>query len=63
MNSKQIFNIILLVFGFILFVKCNELKKPSVVIILLVRNKAHTLPYFLTYLENLSYPKERITLW
>jgi hypothetical protein len=36
---------------------------PTVFIALLVRNKAHTLPYFLTLLERLDYPKERIALW
>lgn len=36
---------------------------PTVVVGLLVRNKAHTLPYFLHYLENLDYPKERMTIW
>ncbi|PSN54543.1 Glycosyltransferase 25 family member [Blattella germanica] len=38
-------------------------KDPTVVIALLVRNKAHTLPYFLTLLERLDYPKDRISLW
>lgn len=38
-------------------------KTPSVLIVTLVRNKAHTLPIFLSYLENLDYPKESISLW
>lgn len=38
-------------------------KKPSVLIVTLVRNKAHTLPLFLTYLEKQEYPKERISLY
>lgn len=42
----------------------NETEKyPTFVIVTLFRNKAHTLPYFFTYLEQLDYPKERITLW
>lgn len=41
----------------------HDLKKPTVLIIILVRNKAHTLPYFLTFLERLTYPKKRIHLW
>lgn len=41
----------------------RDLKKPTVLIIILVRNKAHTLPYFLTFLERLTYPKKRIHLW
>jgi collagen beta-1,O-galactosyltransferase len=38
-------------------------KDYTVVIALLIRNKAHTLPYFLTLLERLDYPKDRISLW
>lgn len=38
-------------------------KKPSVLIVTLIRNKAHTLPMFLTYLEEQDYPKDRISLW
>lgn len=38
-------------------------KKPSVMIVTLVRNKAHTLPLFLTYLEEQQYPKDRISLY
>jgi collagen beta-1,O-galactosyltransferase len=38
-------------------------KDSTVVIAFLVRNKAHTLPYFLTLLERLHYPKHRISLW
>ncbi|EFA00173.1 glycosyltransferase 25 family member [Tribolium castaneum] len=41
----------------------SEWKKPTVLIAVLARNKAHTLPYFLTTLENLDYPKNRISLW
>ncbi|KAG7211162.1 hypothetical protein KM043_010486 [Ampulex compressa] len=43
---------------------CNEsVKTPTVLISILIRNKAHTLPYFLTLLQRLEYPKERIHLW
>jgi len=38
-------------------------KLPSVFISILVRNKEHTLPYFLSLLENQSYPKSRIILY
>lgn len=41
----------------------DEMKHPTVFVSTLVRNKAHTLPYFLSNLENLNYPKERISLW
>ncbi|CAG7838617.1 unnamed protein product [Allacma fusca] len=37
--------------------------EPSVLIAVLVRNKAHTLPYFLTLLERLDYPEDRISIW
>jgi hypothetical protein len=36
---------------------------PTVLIACLVRNKAHTLPYFLSALENLDYPQDRISIW
>ncbi|EFN88899.1 Glycosyltransferase 25 family member [Harpegnathos saltator] len=38
-------------------------KEPTVLITILVRNKAHTLPYFLSLMEQLDYPKERMCLW
>lgn len=38
-------------------------KKPKLVIVSFVRNKAHILPLFLSYLEQLDYPKDRISLW
>ena len=37
--------------------------EPTVMVAMLVRNKAHTLPYFLYYLQQLDYPKQRIRLW
>ncbi|XP_017776204.1 PREDICTED: glycosyltransferase 25 family member [Nicrophorus vespilloides] len=40
-----------------------EVKEPTVVVGVLIRNKGHTLPYFLTHLERLDYPKHRISLW
>ncbi|KAI4471867.1 procollagen-lysine2-oxoglutarate 5-dioxygenase/glycosyltransferase 25 family member [Holotrichia oblita] len=39
-----------------------RIKYPTVLISILARNKAHTLPYFLSSLERLNYPKERIAL-
>lgn len=41
----------------------NTLKLPTIGISILVRNKAHTLPYFLTCLNKLDYPKDRIYIW
>lgn len=41
----------------------QEIKRNTVVIAILVRNKAHILPYFLTCLERLDYPKDRLLLW
>lgn len=43
--------------------KSHLYKKPSVLIVSLIRNKAHTLPLFFTYLEEQDYPKDRISLW
>lgn len=36
---------------------------PAVLIAILARNKAHVLPYFFSYLEDLDYPKERLGIW
>lgn len=41
----------------------QELMEPTVLIAILVRNKAHALPYFFGALERLNYPKQRIALW
>ena len=41
----------------------NDLIAPTVMITLLVRNKEHTLPWFLGSIERLRYPKQRISLW
>lgn len=38
-------------------------RQPSVMVVLLARNKEHTLPYFLTLFQQLDYPKERISLY
>ncbi|XP_023218835.1 procollagen galactosyltransferase 1-A-like [Centruroides sculpturatus] len=36
---------------------------PTVMVAILARNKEHTLPHFLGYLERLNYPKHRMSLW
>lgn len=36
---------------------------PLVMVGILARNTAHTLPNFLGYFENLDYPKHRISVW
>lgn len=41
----------------------NYEKLPTILIVTLFRNKAHTMPYFFTYLNRLEYPKQRISLW
>ncbi|CAK1588530.1 unnamed protein product [Parnassius mnemosyne] len=41
----------------------NSYKWPTVAISVLIRNKAHTLPYFFSSLMNLDYPKDRIYIW
>ncbi|XP_055592223.1 glycosyltransferase 25 family member [Uranotaenia lowii] len=38
-------------------------QNPKILIVTLIRNKEHTLPYFFSYLEDLEYPKDRISLW
>lgn len=38
-------------------------KLPTILIVILFRNKAHTMPYFFTYLNRIEYPKDRISLW
>lgn len=40
-----------------------EYEQPTVLITILVRNKAHILPLFLSYVEQLDYPKHRIAFW
>ena len=35
----------------------------DVLIAIFVRNKAHTLPYFLNYLQNIDYTKDLVSLW
>ncbi|XP_077460689.1 procollagen galactosyltransferase 1 [Stigmatopora argus] len=41
----------------------SPLLAPRVVVALICRNSAHSLPLFLGALERLSYPKDRIALW
>ena len=41
----------------------EELSQPTVMVAILVRNKAHVLPYFLHYLEQQEYPKQRMSIW
>ena len=40
-----------------------EQSLPTVFFAILVRNKAHTLPWFFGHLELINYPKNRIALW
>ena len=37
--------------------------QPTVMVAILVRNKAHVLPYFFHYLEKQDYPKDRMSIW
>lgn len=41
----------------------DEIKDPTVSVVLLARNKEHVLPYFLTLFERLNYPKKRMALY
>ncbi|MCB1085312.1 MAG: glycosyltransferase family 2 protein [Chlamydiia bacterium] len=45
------------------FYFCPTLKQPSIFLTFLVRNKAHTLPYFLKCIENLDYDKNQIGIY
>ncbi|CAG9862154.1 unnamed protein product [Phyllotreta striolata] len=57
-----LFRIVAIIFVFL----CKTLaenKHPTILASILVRNKAHTLPYFLSNFESLNYPKDRISLW
>lgn len=38
-------------------------KMPTVMFVMLFRNKGHTMPYVLSYLNRLDYPKDRISFW
>lgn len=41
----------------------KQIKDPTMTVVLLARNKEHTLPYFLTLFERLDYPKDRMSLF
>uniref|UniRef100_A0A6Q2Y367 Glycosyl transferase family 25 domain-containing protein n=1 Tax=Esox lucius TaxID=8010 RepID=A0A6Q2Y367_ESOLU len=41
----------------------SSLLKPKVMIAILARNAAHSLPYYLGCIDRLDYPKERIAIW
>uniref|UniRef100_A0AAR2M2E1 Glycosyl transferase family 25 domain-containing protein n=1 Tax=Pygocentrus nattereri TaxID=42514 RepID=A0AAR2M2E1_PYGNA len=41
----------------------SPLLKPKVLIAILARNAAHSLPHYLGCIERLDYPKERIAIW
>uniref|UniRef100_A0AAR2IUD2 Glycosyl transferase family 25 domain-containing protein n=1 Tax=Pygocentrus nattereri TaxID=42514 RepID=A0AAR2IUD2_PYGNA len=41
----------------------SKMQLPTVVIAIIARNAAHSLPYYLGALERLKYPKDRISIW
>ncbi|XP_023687650.1 procollagen galactosyltransferase 2 [Paramormyrops kingsleyae] len=41
----------------------SNMQSPTVVIAVIARNAAHSLPYYLGALERLNYPKDRISIW
>ncbi|CAH2311912.1 Hypothetical predicted protein [Pelobates cultripes] len=41
----------------------SSLQKPSVLIAIIARNAAHTLPYYLGCIDKLDYPKNRLAIW
>lgn len=41
----------------------RELKEPTVLLSVIARNMVHLLPNWLGYIENLDYPKDRMSIW
>ncbi|KAK7889683.1 hypothetical protein WMY93_025243 [Mugilogobius chulae] len=41
----------------------SSLQKPKVMIAIVARNAAHSLPHYLGCIERLDYPKDRIAIW
>lgn len=41
----------------------SPLQRPKVMIAVLARNAAHSLPFYLGCIDRLQYPKERIAVW
>ncbi|XP_060686107.1 procollagen galactosyltransferase 2-like isoform X1 [Hemiscyllium ocellatum] len=41
----------------------SALQRPKVLLAIIARNAAHTLPHYLGCIERLDYPKDRIALW
>lgn len=41
----------------------SALLRPKVMIAIVARNAAHSLPHYLGCIERLDYPKERIAIW
>lgn len=41
----------------------SSLLKPKVMIAIVARNAAHSLPHYLGCIERLDYPKDRIAIW
>ncbi|XP_063708785.1 glycosyltransferase 25 family member-like [Culicoides brevitarsis] len=54
---------VFVLFGIVIAIKAQERESPAVLISILVRNKAHVLPYTLSFVENLNYPKNRLGLF
>ncbi|XP_041915916.1 probable inactive glycosyltransferase 25 family member 3 [Alosa sapidissima] len=45
------------------FTEESKMQQPTVVIAIIARNAAHSLPFYLGALERLNYPKDRISIW
>lgn len=41
----------------------SKMQPSTVIIAIIARNAAHSLPYYLGALEKLNYPKDRISVW
>lgn len=63
MLLRLIFLLILIFGTVVLGDEKFETKDPTVLIVTLIRNKAYTLTYFFSYLQDQDYDKKRISLW
>ena len=73
-GNMKLFIVLFLYFSLLLNtkIKAHETKnegeatdhdQPTVMVAILVRIKAHVLPFFLHYLEQQDYPKDRMSIW
>lgn len=61
--EKVVISLIFMASSYVFCENYTENKLPTILFAIFARNKEHTLPYYLTYMERLDYPKDRISLW